>query len=612
MTEFDTDTPWLPADAGPEFDPLEHFDALPDGNTPLVVTPRGGAREVGRSCYQVDTEHATYLVDCGLRQGSGETFPDFRGLSLEGVDAVFLTHAHIDHCGGLPVLEANGLLDDDAPILATPPTIALAKLLLEDSLHIHRRETQRSGTEQRFDRQHVDAVFERFEPVDYGGGRVEPFAPTPDEEPLVFQYGNAGHLLGSAWLMLQTGGYRVVFSGDIGGRATHLPDVQSPPGADVLLTESTYGSQHSHTSMHDARSGLFAAVAQAVENRQPVLIPTFAVGRAQLLQLLFKERFTSHPGDIGSRVQLVVDGMAQDATEIYHEYVLDDTYMDESIVNRAKNSGQDRPFLPDGAGFPRNDEERRELLTDTDPLSGGTVPVVIAPSGMLTGGHSPRYLVEFAARFEDAKVFLTGYQSKGTTGRTLQNYLDAGEDEVTITTDATPFGTDWPSSDSVAWTRVETDDGFERTTRATVPTEWIETVDGLSAHAAQSGLLKFARAVEPSTVAMVHGPDYAQDHLARHFGKNLDSAKQVTRSRLLTPIPVSRDIELDTPTLTPEQFERGPDRLRNQVKTLHTEVASLNEELAALRHDEGTWSESALRRLVREEIREAIDTDGDT
>ncbi|MGA9402077.1 MBL fold metallo-hydrolase RNA specificity domain-containing protein, partial [Haladaptatus sp.] len=180
------------------------------------------------------------------------------------------------------------------------------------------------------------------------------------------------------------------------------------------------------------------------------------------------------------------------------------------------------------------------------------------------------------------------------------------------TTDATPFGTDWPSSDSVAWTRVETDDGFERTTRATVPTEWIETVDGLSAHAAQSGLLKFARAVEPSTVALVHGPDYAQDHLARHFGKNLDSAKQVTRSRLLTPIPVSRDIELDTPTLTPEQFERGPDRLRNQVKTLHEEIASLNEELAALRHDEGTWSESDLRRLVREEIREAIDTDGDT
>ncbi len=609
MTGFDTDTPWLPVDAGLEFDPLVHFGVVPDENTPMVVTPRGGTREVGRSCYQVDTEQTTYLVDCGLRQGTGESFPDFRGLSLEQVDAVFLTHAHIDHCGGLPVLEAKGLLDDDAPILATPPTIDLAKLLLEDSFHIHRREAQHSGTEQQFDRQHVDAVFERFEPVDYGGGRVGTLAPTPADEPLVFQYGNAGHLLGSAWLMLQTGGYRVVFSGDLGGRATHLPDIQSPPGADVLLMESTYGSQHSHTSMHDARSALFTAVEQAVENRQPVLIPTFAVGRAQLLQLLFKERFTSHPSDIESRVQLVVDGMAQDATEIYHDYVLDDTYMDESIVNRAKNSGQDRPFTPDGAGFPQNDADRRELLTDTDPLSGGTVPVVITPSGMLTGGNSPRYLVEFAARFEDAKVFLTGYQSKGTTGRTLQNYLNAGEDDVTITTDATPFGTDWPDSASVTWTRVETDGGYERMTRATIPTEWIEPVDGLSAHAAQFGLLKYARAVEPSTVAMIHGPDYAQDHLARHFGTNLDSAERVTRSRLLTPIPVARDIELDTATLTPEHFERGPDQLRNQVETLHKEIASLNEELAAVRHDDGKRSEAELCRIIREEIRNVVDTD---
>ncbi|WP_233274835.1 MBL fold metallo-hydrolase [Haladaptatus cibarius] len=575
----------------------------PNENSPLVVTPRGGAREVGRSCYQVDTEQTTYLVDCGLNQGGGDKFPDFRGLSPEQVDAVFLTHAHVDHCGGLPVLEAKGLLDDDAPILATPPTIDLAQLLLEDSLKIHKREAQRPGREQQFDRQHLEATFERFEPVDFGGGRVEALAPTPDEEPLIFQYGNAGHLLGSAWLMLQTGGYRVVFSGDIGGRATHLPDIQAPPGADLLLMESTYGSQHSHTSMHDARSDLFSAVEQAVENRQPVLIPTFAVGRAQLLQLLFKERFISHPSDIQSRVQLAVDGMAQDATGIYHDYVLDDTYMDETIVNRAKNSGQDRPFLPDGAGFPQNDEERHNLLTDTDPLSGGTVPVVISPSGMLTGGNSPRYLVEFAARFEDAKIFLTGYQAKETTGRTLQNYLDAGEDEVTITTDATPFDTDWPTSESVTWTSVETDNGFEQLTRATIPTEWIEQVSGLSGHAAQHGLLKYARDIEPSTVAMVHGPDYAQDHLSRHFGKNLDSAEKVTRSRLLTPIPVSRDIELDTATLTPEHFESGPDRLRNHVETLHKEIASLNEELAALRHgDDSRRSEEEVRRLIRDEL----------
>ncbi|HET7323425.1 MAG TPA: MBL fold metallo-hydrolase [Halococcus sp.] len=592
MSEINTERPWLPVEI--------------DTETPIAVTPRGGAREVGRSCYQVDTQFSTVLVDCGLNQGSGDSFPDFRGLQPGSVGAVFLTHAHIDHSGGLPVLEARGLLADDAPIIATPPTIAIAKLLLEDSLKIHRHESRHAGEEQQFEQVHVDTVFERFEPVDYGGGRVEALAPIPDEDPLVFQLGNAGHLLGSAWLMLQTNGYRTVFSGDLGGRAPHLPDIAPPPQADLLVLESTYGSLHSHTSMSDAQTDLYNAAKRAVQSGEPVLIPTFAVGRAQLLMLMFADRLPALSSDIRDRVQLVVDGMAQEATDIYHEFARNGTYMDESIVNRIKN-GMTKPFLPDDTAFPETDSHRRAILDDAG-RSGGKVPIIIAPSGMLTGGNSPRYLTEFAARFGSANVFLTGYQAQNTTGRALQDQLKAEKDELTYTVDAEPFGTDWPSVPNIVRTTIEEDGQNKPVTRATIPADWVTTADGLSGHAAQSGLLNFARTVSPQTIALIHGPDYAQDHLATHLAKNVESVEQATRSRLLTPIAVSRDIDVDTPALSPEHFDTNELSAHEKIEILQEQLSSMSEDLAAARKDTSP-SEAEIRRIVRDELGNAGEPD---
>ncbi len=121
----ETEQPWLPNEIDETFDPLSYADMSPSPETPIVVTPHGGAGEVGRSCYQDDTQHGRYLVDCGLNQGRDEKFPDFRGLPPQSVDAVFLTHAHVDHCGGLPVLENRNLLADDASIFVTPPRLRL-------------------------------------------------------------------------------------------------------------------------------------------------------------------------------------------------------------------------------------------------------------------------------------------------------------------------------------------------------------------------------------------------------------------------------------------------------------------------------------------------------
>lgn len=499
------------------------------------------------------------------------------------------------------MFEARGLLDDDAPIVATPPTLDLATLLLRDSLKIHQHET--THRDRQFTERDVTAVTDRFEPVSYGGGLVAGVADVPEQEPLIFRFGKAAHLLGSAWLTLQTTGQKVVFSGDLGGRAGHLPSIETPPQADLLLCESTYGGTHSHTSINDAQTTLFETIEQAVRDGSPVVIPTFAVGHAQLLQLVIGDRLHEFPAELQQKMRLIVDGMAQEATEIYHEHVQDETVMDEAMVNRVVESGYEAPFQPDIADFSESDADRRALLEDAGGT--GTVPIVIAPSGMLSGGNSPRYLTEFAARYDRTTLLLTGYQASGTLGRTLQNQVRADDDELTYTTEATPFGTDWPPSETVQWTTIDTDDGPDRVTRATIPSDWLQTIHGFSGHAAQDGLLEYARQVSPETIALIHGPEYAQAQLAEHFIRNVENTSQVTQSRLLTPIPLSREStdDLATPVLTPEQVEGTSSDVREQVRQLREQVAALSKELATARN-ESTLSEADVRAIVRDEREE--------
>lgn len=351
--------------------------------------------------------------------------------------------------------------------------------------------------------------------------------------------------------------------------------------------------------MGDAETALFNDVKRAVESGEPVLIPTFAVGRAQLLMLLFANRIHLLPSSIRERVQLVVDGMAQDATDIYHDFATNETYMDESLVNRVEN-GTTKPFLPDETVFPSNDADRREIL-DNAARSGGAVPIIIAPSGMLTGGNSPRYMTEFAARYGSANIFLTGYQAKNTTGRVLQDQQKADKDELTYTADSNPFGTDWPSAPNIEWTSVEGDGRDGPVTRVTIPADWVSTINGLSGHAAQHTLLDFARTVSPSTIALIHGPAHAQEALAKHFIENVETAEQVTRSRMLTPITVSREIDLETPTLLPEHFDSSDElSAHEKIEKLQEQLSVVNEELAAARKDT-VRSEAEIRRIIRDE-----------
>lgn len=134
-----------------------------------------------------------------------------------------------------------------------------------------------------------------------------------------------------------------------------------------------------------------------------------------------------------------------------------------------------------------------------------------------------------------------------------------------------------------------------------IPAEWLQTVLGFSAHASQDRLLEYARQVSPETIALIHGPDYAQTQLAEHFARNVESVEQVTCSRLLTPIPVTREAEVATSVLSPERVEGSSADVREQVEHLRELVATLSEEVAAARTDSGL-SEAAVRKIVRDEL----------
>jgi len=520
----------------------------------IQILPRGGAREVGRSCYQVDVGHRTYLVDCGIKQGYKTQYPLFRGLKPGAVDAVFLTHAHVDHIGALPVAEQRGLLADDAPIITTCPTNALAHVLLHDSLKIHKLQSEERDEPQQFTEADVEKVLNRFEGHEYDHG---------SRYNLGFQFGRAGHLLGSTWLALDADGKRVVFSGDLGGRSGHLPTIEDPPPADELILESTYGDTYTHPSLTSAKNDLYETVVEAQQQGQPVLIPTFGIGRSQEVLQLFRERESRLSEDVGE-VEIVYDGMIESSMAVYNAFATDQ-HVSEELLNYRINAEDPEPFVPSGARTPRDVEDRRKLV------SGQRAPVIVAPSGMLTGGWSPFYLWQMSKHYRDAKVVFTGYQAEGTTGRDL---LEEPGDVATVTVSALMSAQEADSPDAEPPDATEGDDLAFYDTTIDVPTRWLHRVDGFSGHAAANDLLEFARASEAPSVSLVHGEPATASHLKEHIESNAD-ADSVAVAERGEPILVGNTGAVPDDL---EQLQQRHDRLTNEMAALAQEIERLEHE----------------------------------
>jgi metallo-beta-lactamase family protein len=390
----------------------------------------GAAGEVTGSCHILRVQGRTVLLDCGLIQGGSE--PDARNrapfpFDAAQVDAVILSHAHIDHCGRLPLLRKRGFR---GPVYATAACRDLARILLADSAYMaerdaeranRRREERRSGHAQRRDREHrtggrrqpglIQPLFTVEDATEVlGQFRTLPYGQATQVVPgLHVTFRDAGHILGSAsvWLDLQEGDVRrrVVFSGDVGQYDT--PILRDPEGdghADVVIMESTYGDR-THRDRAATLDEFGAILRQARRGGGNVLIPAFAVGRSQ--EILYELATHFDAWEVGAWQVFLDSPMAIDASQVYWRHP--ELYDAEAAAARRKSGHM--PALPN-LSLCRTATESMAI----NALRGGAI--IIAGSGMCTGGRIVHHLKLNLPRPE-CDVIFSGFQAVGTLGRAI-------------------------------------------------------------------------------------------------------------------------------------------------------------------------------------------------
>ncbi|MFO7604460.1 MAG: MBL fold metallo-hydrolase [Gammaproteobacteria bacterium] len=375
----------------------------------------GATRQVTGSCYLLETESSRILLECGMFQGGNQAekqnsavFP----FDTRKIDAVVISHTHLDHCGLLPKLVKDGY---QGPVYMTQATSKLIKVMLTDSAFIELKDTEwenkqrlRAGKpliEPLFTQDDVDEVLKLREPTAYETTvRI-----TPDIE---LTYHEAGHILGSAVVALniqgREGTKRLVFSGDLGNSdAALLKDPAVVTQADVLLLESTYGDRN-HVSTDATIDEFREALAAAAESGGNVMIPAFAVGRTQ--EILYWLGKFYREGSL-KQTQVFLDSpMAIAASDIYFEHVHLFNKEDESAFREVVKSNWQEwlPILK----CTLTPEESMQINT----INGGAI--IIAGSGMCTGGRIRHHLKNNLWR-RNAHLIIVGFQAQGTLGRAL-------------------------------------------------------------------------------------------------------------------------------------------------------------------------------------------------
>jgi len=443
----------------------------------MKITVLGAAGgEVTGSAYFIETRGVGVLVDCGLFQGGPHAEELNRlplGANLARLNAVLLTHAHLDHTGRLPLLASAGYT---GPVFATPATIEMTGLILRDAARIQFQDAERNN------RKHLRADEPPVHPL-YSGEDVERILrllkPVPYHEPVAVAPGvqvrfvEAGHMLGSAslQLLLEEDGVRrtVVFSGDLGPKgAPILRDAEPFSQADLVFLESTYGD-HDHRPFDETVHEFIEILQQAVARRSKVLVPTFAVGRAQLLTALLAWAFRNR--SVEPFPVFLDSPMAIEASQIYarHEELFDDEMM---AFLKVRPMAQDLATLKMTA----SPEESRRINSLPGPF------LAMAGAGMCNAGRILHHLRHNLWNPE-THVIIAGYQGDGTLGRQLVD----GAKKVMI------FG------------------------EPIAVKAQIHTLGGFSAHAGQTDLLAWFAAVAPARprVVLTHGENPQRTTLAK-------------------------------------------------------------------------------------------------
>lgn len=372
-----------------------------EGERFVRVVALGGFREVGRSCSMLHTQDSKILIDCGVdvsSEANGSPYihlPEV--LPLETVDAVVITHAHLDHSGLMPLLYKYGF---DGPVYCTSPTRDLMTLLQMDYIKVAAADARTVP----YSAENIRNVIKHCITINYGD--------TTDITPDVrLTFHNAGHILGSsiAHFHVGEGLYNIAFTGDIKYERTWLfnPAINRFPRLEAVVMESTYGGREDfQPTRNEATNRLKDIVQRCLKKKGKVLIPVFAVGRSQEVMIVLEElmRRKEIP-----RVPVYLDGMIWEATAIHTAYP---EYLNNKLRSQIFQKGEN-PLLSDIFKRVDSTDMRQDIVGDTDSC------IVLATSGMMNGGPVMEYFKEWAQNKKNTMTFV-GYQAEGTLGRRIQ------------------------------------------------------------------------------------------------------------------------------------------------------------------------------------------------
>ena len=377
----------------------------------MKITCLGAAQCVTGSCYLLENGEK-YLVDCGMFQG-GKQIEALNsrewGFKPSEISALFLTHAHIDHCGRIPKLVKDGF---QGPIYSSIPTAELCKILLFDSAHIQEMEAEWASRKNRRKGKPDVAPLYTVKDVERCLPLFEPIAmdeTIPIDSQLRIAFRNAGHILGSSILEVWSGPplstTKVVFSGDIGQKGQLIvQDVQPIESADILFVESTYGNR-THKSFEESERELLEAILYSYEQGEKVVIPAFAVERTQ--EILYVLAQFQRKGLLPDIPVYLDSPLAIAATEIFRR--MSDYYDDDAadMIRRGRD-----PFSFPNLILSRRAQDSMNINATPGPA------IVIAGNGMCTAGRVKHHLKHNLWR-KGASVVIVGFQAAGSLGRKL-------------------------------------------------------------------------------------------------------------------------------------------------------------------------------------------------
>lgn len=452
----------------------------------MKISFHGADQNVTGSCHLVHCAGKNILIDCGLYQGGRELAEENAepfGFEPSSIDFLLLTHAHLDHCGRIPLLAKRGFRGE---VITTPASLELARLVMLDSAGLQEEEaryqTRRAKRHHGNHKKIIEPLYTKLDALNCLEfmGRKASYNKRLQLAPGIHAtFIDAGHILGSASILLELEehghSHRLLFSGDLGysGRAI-LRDPTPPPQVDTVVMETTYGDRL-HKQLEPSIDELYEVVNETLGRGGNIIIPTFALERAQ--EIIYYLREGVEHGHLKHYANVFLDSpMAISATEIFERHP--ECFNSDTL--KISRDGSD-PFAMPGLHFTRETAESIAI----NQLGGGAI--IMAGSGMCTGGRVRHHLKHNLWGKHNSIVFV-GYAATGTLARRI---ID-GAKQVRI------YGEEIPVKASV------------------------HTIGGFSAHADQAELLDWHRKTgNPSTTFLVHGEDKAM----KTFAKMLKNSK---------------------------------------------------------------------------------------